>query len=112
MRSNVFHFRLVLRIKYDDPSALYSLGKKFGAEPSTEAEQLLRLAKSLKLNVIGVSFHVGSGCQNYKVYQNAIAAAKKVFNMGAELGYNFSLLDIGGGFPGQRNDIIFEVNFY
>lgn len=102
---------MVLRIKYDDPSALYVLGKKFGADPNTEAKKLLNLAKSLRLNVIGVAFHIGSGSKNYTIYQNAIASAKKVFDIGSDLGFKFHILDIGGGFPGNKNDVIFEVKF-
>lgn len=100
-----------MRIKCDDPSAMYVLGKKFGAEPRIEAAKLLSLAKSLNLNVIGVSFHIGSGCMNYTVYQKAIESAKNVFKIGSALGYRFHFLDIGGGFPGERNDDILEVKF-
>lgn len=99
-----------MRIKYDDPSAIYILGKKFGADPETEAETLLKTAKALLLNVIGVAFHIGSGSKDFTVYQKAIASAKKVFDLGSNLGFKFRLLDIGGGFPGTKDNAIFEVN--
>lgn len=99
-----------MRIKYDDPSALYVLGKKFGADPKTEAEILLKTAKSLNLNVIGVAFHIGSGSKDFTTYTDAIACAKKIFDLGSNLGFNFRLLDIGGGFPGNKDNSIFEVN--
>lgn len=102
--------RLVLRIRYDDPTALYQLGKKYGADPNTEAESILRLSKSLNLNVIGVSFHIGSGSKDYTVYQNAIKSARKVFDVGLSMGIRMNLLDIGGGFPGEKGDLIFKVN--
>lgn len=103
------HFRLVLRIRYDDPSAYYMLGKKHGAEPTNEARKLFTIAKSLNLNVIGVSFHIGSGSKDFTIYEDAIACAKKVFNMGSEMGFKLKLLDIGGGFPGYKNYNLVEV---
>lgn len=102
-------FRLVIRVKFDDHKALYILGKKFGVESDVEAEKLLRLAKSLELNVIGVAFHIGSGSKNFKIYQEGIAYSKHIFSIASNVGYNFNLVDIGGGFPGQNDNVIFEV---
>ncbi|CAH1976604.1 unnamed protein product [Acanthoscelides obtectus] len=101
--------KLVLRIKYDDPRSNFPLGGKFGANPDTAAKDLLEKAKSLGLEVIGVSFHIGSGNTHLDVYQKAIIASRKVFDMGAELGYQFKLLDIGGGFSGNTGSSINEV---
>lgn len=103
---------MVLRIKYYDPTALISTANKFGANAKTEAEFLLGLSKTLNLNVIGVSFHVGSGCKNYTVYQNAIALARKVFDIGLSMGIPMNFLDIGGGFSGHKGDEIFEVKYF
>lgn len=68
----------------------------------TEAKRLLGVAKELALDVIGVSFHVGSGCTNATAYANAIGIAKEVFEHAEKLGMRLGLLDIGGGFPGQQ----------
>ncbi len=73
---------------------------KFGT-PIDRTRDLLTLAKSLGLNVIGVSFHVGSGCFNASAYRDAVESARKVFDIGKEVGYEFNLLDVGGGFPGN-----------
>lgn len=89
---------------------MYILGKKFGADPKTEAGTLLEKAKSLGLNVIGVAFHIGSGSKDFTVYREAIACAKKIFDLGSNLGFNFNLLDVGGGFPGHNDNAIFEVS--
>ncbi|KAJ3499958.1 hypothetical protein NMY22_g19428 [Coprinellus aureogranulatus] len=59
---------------------------------------LLAKAKELELDVIGVSFHVGSGCYDPSVYTDAILRSRKVFDMAKEAGYDFTLLDVGGGF--------------
>ena len=72
--------QLVLRIRCDATQAQCPLGIKFGAEPE-EAFHLLKLAKSLHLNLVGVSFHVGSGCGEPKVFLRAIASARKVITL-------------------------------
>ena len=76
------------------------LGKKFGC-PASEAGELLQKAFELDMNVVGVSFHVGSGCFDASAFSEAIAVARGVFDEGARVGYRFSLLDVGGGFPGD-----------
>jgi ornithine decarboxylase len=88
---------MVLRIRSDDPNARCQLGNKYGAEPHMW-QRLLLAAKDRGLNVVGVSFHVGSGSSNPQAYSRAISAARRVFDMGAELGFTMTLLDIGGGF--------------
>ena len=42
------------------------------------------------------SFHVGSGCQTPSAYEMALQMSAEMFQFGAEIGYNFNLLDIGG----------------
>jgi ornithine decarboxylase len=90
---------LVLRIKVDDSHSKYHLSMKFGAN-MRQVPMLLEKAKELKLKVIGVSFHVGSGCESSDAYKDAIFNAKIAFTLGMSLGHPMNLLDIGGGFPG------------
>lgn len=97
--------RLVIRIRCDAENAQCPLGMKFGVSVP-EAPHLLAVAKELGLNVVGVSFHVGSGCRDPPVFNRAIASARWIFNAAREFGYNFTLLDIGGGFPGNRGTSI------
>ena len=55
------------------------------------------------------SFHVGSGTYDVRNYKQAIEASRKVFNEAQEFGYQFSILDIGGGFHGELNpDVPFK----
>ncbi|CAE6454898.1 ornithine decarboxylase [Rhizoctonia solani AG-1 IB] len=89
--------KLVVRILTDDSKSLCRLGLKFGA-PLVTVPGLLAKAKELGLDVIGVSFHVGSGCFDSNAFADAVMRARAVFEMGAEVGYRFSLLDVGGGF--------------
>lgn len=60
-------------------------------------------AKELNIDVIGVSFHVGSGCTDPETFVQALSDARCVFDMGAEVGFHMHLLDIGGGFPGSED---------
>jgi hypothetical protein len=90
---------LLLRIRADDPSARCQLGNKYGAD-AEDVPALLRLARDLGLGVRGVSFHVGSGAKSASAFWNAIAAARAVFDAGHALGFDMSVLDIGGGFCG------------
>jgi len=94
--------KLVLRVHTDDSKAICKLGKKFGV-PSEDAAAVLKKAAEIDANVIGVSFHVGSGCFDASAFTEAIAVARGVFDEGARLGYRFSMLDVGGGFPGDNS---------
>lgn len=82
---------------------------KFGCDYLKEAPKLLHTAMGLGLNVVGVSFHVGSGCSNPPIFRQAIEYARHVFDYAASVGYNFNLLDIGGGFPGLRGTSIDKI---
>ncbi|CAI5737429.1 unnamed protein product [Hyaloperonospora brassicae] len=100
--------QLVLRLYVDDSASVCRLGTKFGAMVH-DVPDLLTKAKSLQLDVVGVSFHVGSGCFNVDAYGHAVARARKVFDIGHAMGFDFELLDIGGGFPGtETGPIRFE----
>uniref|UniRef100_H2RS15 ornithine decarboxylase n=1 Tax=Takifugu rubripes TaxID=31033 RepID=H2RS15_TAKRU len=91
--------KLVLRIAVDDSSSFYRLSSKFGAGLSTTG-RLLECAAELGLEVVGVSFHIGSKCSQSLAFRQAIADARSVFDTKL-LGFQFSLLDIGGGFSGK-----------
>ncbi|KAF9956924.1 hypothetical protein BGZ65_002341 [Modicella reniformis] len=90
--------QLVLRILTDDSKSLCKLGLKFGA-PLDTTGFLLATAQDLGLNVIGVSFHVGSGCFDANAFGEAVIRARRVFDQARNYGYEFNFLDVGGGFP-------------
>lgn len=96
--------KMVLRIRVDDSRSICQLGMKFGCCVE-HASYLLRVAKNLEINVVGVSFHVGSGCLNANAYSVALQTCIKVFDLGRALGFHFTLLDIGGGFPGLKKSM-------
>jgi ornithine decarboxylase len=91
---------LFLRISTDDSSSLCRLSLKFGAAMDATNE-LLALAKELDLNVVGVSFHVGSGASDPLAFRQAVRDARSVFDQAATHGYMLRTLDVGGGFVSE-----------
>lgn len=95
--------RLVLRILPPATQKVQCvLGNKFGCV-ARESGKLLQTAQELGLNLVGVSFHVGSGCYDATAYRRAVEDAKFVFDLAETYGFKMNLLDIGGGFPGTCN---------
>ncbi|KAJ3802153.1 ornithine decarboxylase [Lentinula aff. detonsa] len=92
--------KLVIRILTDDSRSLCQLGLKYGA-PLVTVPALLAKAKELDLDIIGVSFHVGSGCYDPSIYSDAILRARSAFDLGKEAGFSFNILDVGGGFEDE-----------
>jgi len=93
--------KLILRILTDDSSSICRFGSKFGAPPQ-HIPLLLEKVVKLGLNLVGVSFHVGSGCLSATAFVDAVRRAHRVFQQAAEMGMPaLTLLDIGGGFPGS-----------
>ncbi|CCK70196.1 ornithine decarboxylase SPE1 KNAG_0D04510 [Huiozyma naganishii CBS 8797] len=91
--------RLLLRITTDDSTAQCQLSTKYGAALSSVPE-LLQTCQDLQLNLVGVSFHVGSGASDFSSLYYAIRDARWVFDL-AESSFTLpalTLLDVGGGF--------------
>lgn len=59
--------QVLVRIRADDASAMCCLGTKYGCEPASAAA-ILAAAAALHTDVVGVSFHVGSGSRDPKVH--------------------------------------------
>uniref|UniRef100_A0A6C0EAX1 ornithine decarboxylase n=1 Tax=viral metagenome TaxID=1070528 RepID=A0A6C0EAX1_9ZZZZ len=100
--------KLILRIKVDDSKSECRFSCKFGLGLD-EIERILQIAKFAKLNIVGVSFHVGSNCRSTELYDSAIKDARKVFDEAKKMGFDAKILDIGGGFTGTDDaEIKFE----
>jgi diaminopimelate decarboxylase len=96
--------QVVLRILTDDSASVCRLGLKFGA-PLSAVRGLLLEARALKLDVLGVSYHVGSGNGKAESFAGAVRDARTAFDIAAGLGMRLRLLDIGGGFPGSESGV-------
>jgi ornithine decarboxylase len=81
---------------------------KFGATLDT-ADSLLATAAELGLNVVGVSFHVGSGAADPLAFYKAVRDADVVFGQAHARGFNMQVLDVGGGFCKDTFDEMSEV---
>ncbi len=99
------HAGLVLRLRVPNTGSMVELSSKFGALPG-EAVDLMMFAQNNKLEVEGVSFHVGSQCTNVQNYIQALHLASGVFTEAKERGFELKLLDIGGGFPAHYDDTV------
>jgi ornithine decarboxylase len=99
---------LILRIRVPNTGSMVELSSKFGAHPG-EAVDLIAEALNMGLGVEGISFHVGSQCNNFDNYSQALNFASSIFKEAELRNYHIGftgkenkkrkILDIGGGFP-------------
>jgi ornithine decarboxylase len=98
---------LVLRLAVDDSGSLIGFREKYGVTVD-QVPSITRLVSALQLNLVGLSFHVGTGCKSSKLYQEALLMCRQVYDICLAQGINIRLIDIGGGFPGIDSA---EINF-
>jgi ornithine decarboxylase len=99
------HSGLVLRLRVPNTGSMVELSSKFGALPG-EAVDLIAFAHNNKLQVEGLSFHVGSQCTNVQNYSQALHLAAGIFSEAKTRGFDLKLIDIGGGFPAHYDDTV------
>lgn len=91
----------VLRIVTNDADAVCRFSMKFGADMETSLK-LIEMALKLNLNLVGISFHVGSGQMTPAAFSESIGNARRLFDYAREsFGCRMHLLDLGGGYPGD-----------
>lgn len=96
---------LALRLRVPNTGSMVELSSKFGALPG-EAVDLITFAHNNKLEVEGLSFHVGSQCTNVQNYVQALHLSAGIFAEAQSRGFPLKLLDIGGGFPAHYDDTV------
>ena len=89
---------LLIRVAFRSPDATCDLSRKFGCEPDAVAG-LLRLAAEERIDVEGLSFHVGSQTATPGMYVEAIRTCRELLAQSTQAGRVLRTLDIGGGFP-------------
>jgi ornithine decarboxylase len=99
--------KLIMRLAVDDSNSICKFNKKFGCKIN-QVEDILKIAKTLKLDIIGFSFHVGSGCSSADSFYEAIHICKQATDIAKNIGISIDTIDIGGGFPGKSSNIQFE----
>lgn len=90
----------LLRLRVEDTQSLMPFGAKFGAEFGS-IQSLASYANIKKQKIHGISFHVGSGCDNPEQYKKAIEISNEGISILRTLGHYASIIDIGGGFTSQ-----------
>lgn len=129
--------QIILRIAVDDSHSICQLNKKFGLfplgreildkerefvspPPSSYLIDFFERHRTLKhcleekgikeaLPLVGVSFHVGSGCFSAHSYQDGIKKSRYVFDFANQYGIQLKILDIGGGFI-QKEPLLTQVS--
>jgi ornithine decarboxylase len=86
---------LMVRFAVSGEGAAYPLARKFGASEQ-EAPALMRLARSVSEEMLGVSFHVGSQCMRPSAFRDAMNMVNRAI---VKAGVVADIVDVGGGFP-------------
>ncbi|MFA6015306.1 MAG: hypothetical protein WC742_09590 [Gallionellaceae bacterium] len=87
---------LIVRLALPPNSSIYGMTGKFGA---TQDEAVMLLRKISELGyATGMTFHVGSQCEEPSAY---IEAIKDVVKVASTAIVELSVLDVGGGFPAR-----------
>lgn len=96
---------ILVRLLVSDKHSKQPFGKKFGA-PLPWLGRIYDIAKTMKLNMSGFSFHVGSECQAPQQYADAIADCRKAQKVAEQYGFGTSVIDIGGGFLSEEESFV------
>ena len=103
--------RILIRILPDDKEGDIKgkLSSKFGA-PFSSLSALAKAAFDNGIAIVGISFHVGSHCHSAQPYLNTLQLSRSWWDeLENTCGCNLSILDIGGGYPGERNSKFEEM---
>ena len=94
------------RLLVEDKNSIMPFSRKFGFMPEKVAD-LSIYAKNKGIALKGVSFHVGSGCEDSNQYKVAIELAMKALKVMKNDSHPATTIDIGGGFMADQS--LFET---
>lgn len=89
--------KLLLQVSTDTSGQDKEMSMAFGCTLK-DCRHLLDTAKELGVQVVGVRSLISSSCEDERVYVSAVSDARCVFDMGEEVGFSMTILDIGGIF--------------
>jgi ornithine decarboxylase len=90
---------VLLRVSFRNKKAVVDLSRKFGCDAG-EVADIVTAAEQLGLHIKGLSFHVGSQCNNADSHVEAIERCHSLMqDISQSSAAPLSTLDIGGGFP-------------
>jgi len=90
--------KVYVRLAVSNEGSQWPLSGKFGVE-AEEAVRLLMEAGEKGLKPYGITFHVGSQCNEQATWVSALEKSKEVWDMVEARGLRLRVLNIGGGFP-------------
>lgn len=94
--------KLVLRLAVDDSHSLCRFNKKFGLNIN-QLQNIFNTINILQMDLVGFSFHVGSGCTSAKVYYEALKTCSYATIEAKKNNIDIKLIDLGGGFVATGN---------
>ncbi|MDQ7038113.1 MAG: type III PLP-dependent enzyme, partial [Aquificota bacterium] len=90
--------RVYVRINVPNEGSDWPLSRKFGTDQETALE-ILEFAKEKGLIPIGLTFHVGSQCNNLRNWFIGIRDASYLWERARQKGIRLMVLNMGGGIP-------------
>ncbi len=102
--SNVY-----VRLSVPNEGSEWPLSGKFGLEID-DAVELLSCAEGKGIHPVGITFHVGSQCQNPYNWNIAIDKAKILWERAESRGIRLTLLNIGGGYPINYTKVVTNID--
>ncbi|MCX8164902.1 MAG: type III PLP-dependent enzyme [Aquificaceae bacterium] len=90
--------RVYVRLVVPNEGSDWPLSKKFGVDVDT-ALDLLLYAQDRGLIPYGITFHVGSQCNNFRNWLIGIKRAVELWNRARLKGLRLQMLNLGGGLP-------------
>ncbi len=110
MKSHSYKPSIILRICVDDSSSSSPFNVKFGLSLN-KVREFGYVVKTLGLDLIGLSFHVGSGCKDNSAFGNAVSTAHSIWKMleFEKCVGEMKVLDIGGGFSHKNCEFISQA---
>ncbi|MCC5974749.1 MAG: type III PLP-dependent enzyme [Rubellimicrobium sp.] len=101
------YIRLIVEVSQAD----WPLSRKFGCDQAM-ALGLLDRARTLGLDPVGFSFHVGSQTRRADMWEATLDQLGQTWDAARAAGHELSLLNIGGGFPAFYGEEIEAPTLY
>ena len=97
--------RVYIRVIVENTEADWPLTRKFGCARD-KALELIALSKTLGLDPVGLSFHVGSQTRRAQMWAPVLDQVAAIWHAAGDAGHALTLLNIGGGFPAFYGEAI------
>ncbi|GAB6065556.1 type III PLP-dependent enzyme [Aquifex pyrophilus] len=94
--------KVYVRIAVPNEGSDWPLSRKFGVDVNTALE-ILEYANNSGLIPYGITFHVGSQCNNLRNWFIAVKLSASLWEMARKKGLKLQMLNMGGGIPVRYN---------